>query len=329
MSEAPPTSIPTTRTDPRGVLTVLPPLCVGGLIFGALAFVLHSQQDAVVSARSMAEQLDETGQLRPLADVIATTRSLKLVTVTVDSRVRTRVRDERWHGTASAVVEAPVKYVYGVDLSGLQPEAFRVGRILGMYEIEIPRPGRIAVEVDGSHPVEEIVEVSGARLRSRAGEFYLGMARKEIYEQARKNALPPETMKEIETTTREQVEDLVRRFVGPQAQVVGANPPLRRHRGRLGSERQRVAAAVVEGVHLLLDDVRLVADPPREQLGALEQGHADLAVAIRLEDSAGRSFDALPPRGLRRQNVTDSADSLDHRDGSKGGGEPITPAGRS
>jgi len=102
---------------------------------------------------------------------------------------------------------------------GLQPDAFRMGRILGMYEIEIPRPTRIATEVDGSHPVEEIVEVSGARLRSRAGEFYLGLARKEIYEQARKSALPAETREEIETTTREQVEDLVRRFVGPTAQV--------------------------------------------------------------------------------------------------------------
>jgi hypothetical protein len=94
-----------------------------------------------------------------------------------------------------------------------------MGKILGMYEITIPHPTRIAAEVDGSHPVEEVVEVTGARFRSRAGEYYLGLARKEIYDEARKNALPQETMDEVYSKTREQVETLVHRFVGPSAQV--------------------------------------------------------------------------------------------------------------
>src|SRR5262245_41689056 len=192
---------------------------LGGALFGGLAYVLHSQQEEVVSTSRIEAQLDENGKLRPLAEVVETTRALKLVTVIVNSKVRTKVRDERWQGTASAEVEAPVRYVYGVDLAGLDPGAIRMGNILGMYEITIPRPARIAAEVDGSHPVEEIVEVTGARFRSRAGEYYLGLARKEIYEQARKNSLPPETMAEIETQTREQVETLVRRFVGPSAEV--------------------------------------------------------------------------------------------------------------
>lgn len=211
------TTLPAGET--LGRFSAVPVLALGALIFGGLAFFLHSQQNELLSTSTIQSQLDETGGLRPLADVIATTRSLKLITVTVDSKVRTKVRDERWHGTTSAVVEAPVRYVYGVDLAGLQPEAFRMGRLLGIYEIEIPRPHRIATEVDGTHPVEEIVEVSGARLRSRAGEYYLGIARKEIYDQARRNALPPDTLKEIENTTREQVQDLVRRFVGPEADV--------------------------------------------------------------------------------------------------------------
>jgi hypothetical protein len=141
------------------------------------------------------------------------------VTVIVNSRVRTKVRDERWRGTASAEVEAPVRYVYGVDLAGLDPGAIRMGNILGLYEITIPRPTRIAIEVDGSRPVEEIVEVTGTRFRSQAGEYYLGLARKEIYEQARRNNLPPATMEQVYTETREQVEALVRRFVGPSAEV--------------------------------------------------------------------------------------------------------------
>jgi hypothetical protein len=102
--------------------------------------------------------------------------------------------------------------VYGVDLAGLDPGAIRMGNILGMCEITIPRPTRIATEVDGSHPVEEVVEVTGARFRAQAGEYYLGLARKEIYEQARKNSLPPEKIEEINTQTREQVEALGKMF---------------------------------------------------------------------------------------------------------------------
>ncbi len=201
---------------PRGGL---PALLFGGAIFAGLAVMLHTQQEEVLSTTQLESHLDEEGQLRPLAEVVETTRALKLVTVIVNSRVRTKVKDERWRGSASAVVEAPVRYVYGVDLSGLDPDAIRMGKVLGMYEITIPRPTRIAAEVDGSHPVEELVEVTGTRLKTVSGEYYLGLARKEIFDKARKSDLPEETMNEIYTTTREQVETLVRRFVGPTAQV--------------------------------------------------------------------------------------------------------------
>ena len=81
----------------------------------------------------------------------------------------------------------------------------------------------------------------------------------------------------------------------------------------LGTKRERIPAPVLERVHLLLDDIRLVADSPRKQLGALEQRHADLSIAVCLEDPACRRLDALPARGLRRQDVTDATDGLDHR----------------
>ena len=42
--------------------------------------------------------LDGEGKLRPLAEVVETTRALKLVTLTINSLVRTKVRDERWRG---------------------------------------------------------------------------------------------------------------------------------------------------------------------------------------------------------------------------------------
>ena len=82
-------------------------------------------------------------------------------------------------------------------------------------------------------------------------------------------------------------------------------------RGRLGSERQRVAAAVVEGVHLLLDDVGLVADPAGKELGALEERQPDLPVAVGLEDLSPRGLHALPLARLRGQDVADAPHRLD------------------
>src|SRR6266540_1210078 len=60
----------------------------------------------------------------------------------------------------------------------------------------------------------------------------------------------------------------------------------------LGTKRERIPTPVLECVHLLLDDIRLVADSPRKQLGALEQRHADLPIAVGLEDPACRPLDA-------------------------------------
>src|SRR6516225_5693820 len=115
---------PDLAPEPRSLRPAVAALVAGGALFAALALLLHSQQSALLSTTSVASQLDDQGKLRRLAEVIETTRALKLVTVTVDSRVRTHVRDEQWRGTASAVVEAPVRYVYGVDLSELSPDAF-------------------------------------------------------------------------------------------------------------------------------------------------------------------------------------------------------------
>jgi hypothetical protein len=211
---------PADTTDPPASRTPLPALFLGSMLFVGLALLLHSQQGAVLTTTDrIAGQLDDEGKLRPLADIVETTRALKLVTVMVDSTVRTEVHDEGWRGRAAASVKAPVRYVYGVDLSGLDPDAIRMGHILGIYEITIPRPMRIAVEVDGSHPIEETVDVTGMRFRKVAGEYYQGLARKEIYEKARQSSLPDETLENIDTQTREQVESLVRRFVGPSAEV--------------------------------------------------------------------------------------------------------------
>ncbi|WP_197440143.1 DUF4230 domain-containing protein [Polystyrenella longa] len=189
------------------------------LLFAGVASLLYSQQQKTLTETSMASHIDETGRLRPLSEVAEITRSLNLVTVVIDSKVRVRMSADSWRGDVSAVVEAPVRYVYGVDLSNLEPNAFHAGKVFGGYDIEVPRPKRIAVEVDGSNPIDEVVQVTGTRFRTRAGEYYLGLARKKLYEQAKKETLSEEEMKKVHDTTKEQIEDLVRRFVGERAYV--------------------------------------------------------------------------------------------------------------
>ncbi|MCA9041307.1 MAG: hypothetical protein KDA65_13220, partial [Planctomycetaceae bacterium] len=149
--------------------TVLFHLLLGGLavvLFAGLANLLRSQQEDTLSQTMITSHLDEKGQLRPLAEVIEITRSLKLITVVVDSTVQAKTSVDTWRGDVSAVVEAPVRYVYGVDLSRLEPDAFRAGKILGGYDIVVPQPERVAVEVDGSNPTKEEVNVTGTRFRT-------------------------------------------------------------------------------------------------------------------------------------------------------------------
>src|SRR6516162_9200528 len=88
--------------EPAASRSPLPALFLGFALFAGLALLLHSQQGAVLTTSDrIAGQLDDEGKLRPLADVVETTRALKLVTVMIDSTVRTEVHDEGWRGRAA------------------------------------------------------------------------------------------------------------------------------------------------------------------------------------------------------------------------------------
>ena len=82
-------------------------------------------------------------------------------------------------------------------------------------------------------------------------------------------------------------------------------------RRRLGPEGDRVASAVLEGVHLLLDDIGFVADAAREELRPLEEGQPDLPVAVGLEGSPGRRLHPLPLARLGGENVAHPPHRLD------------------
>ena len=68
------------------------------------------------------------------------------------------------------------------------------------------------------------------------------------------------------------------------------------HAGRaLGAQRERVAVhAVVEGVHLLLDDVGHLAQAAHEQRRGLDDGRADVAVAVARASARARCLRTTP-----------------------------------
>ena len=83
-------------------------------------------------------------------------------------------------------------------------------------------------------------------------------------------------------------------------------------RGPFRTERQRAPAAVIERVHLLLDDVGRLADPAREQLGGLERRRFDPSVARRLEDPRGVGFERGAACRIGGEHIERASGGLDH-----------------
>src|SRR6185369_2201842 len=80
--------------------------------------------------------------------------------------------------------------------------------------------------------------------------------------------------------------------------------------GRFGTQRQGVAARILEGEHLLLHDVGELADRALEQRRVLDDRHADFLVAVRGEQLARDAFEAMPARDVRREDVVHSTRRL-------------------
>jgi hypothetical protein len=142
---------------------------------------------------------------------------MKLVTVEVNTHVESTAEDANWRGDVNARVEAPVRLLYGSDLSKLETGGLSFSPATGAYLVRIPVPERIATEVCTED--DPVVQVGWMRLRSRAGEYYLGLARRDLYQRACELALSPEDAAMVRRTTREQVEALVKKIVGPRAPV--------------------------------------------------------------------------------------------------------------
>jgi hypothetical protein len=65
--------------------------------------------------------------------------------------------------------------------------------------------------------------------------------------------------------------------------------------------------------HFLGDDVGLFSDAAREELRVLEDGRADFVKVVTREDVAHLGLHAIPQVGIGREQVTSSADGLNHR----------------
>lgn len=187
-------------------------------IFLSLAAVLRWQQDRVVSAAAIAEQLDAAGNLRPAAEIASLVRAMKLVTVQIDTTVSAKRVHESWRGDVEATVRAPARLFYGTDLSNLAEGAVRASPLLNSYILRLPRPRCIATEVYTEQDEAEVT-AGWLRLRSRAGEYYLGQARRSLAEEARRVVLAPEDAELVEQATREQIVALVRGLVGKDRAV--------------------------------------------------------------------------------------------------------------
>jgi hypothetical protein len=138
---------------------------------------------------------------------------MKMVAVEIDTSATATREHESWRGDVSARVTVPVRLLFGTDLSRLRIDSVAVSPVAGSYIVRVPRPERLATEVDGSQETVD-VRVGWLRLRSMSGEYWLGQARVGLYEEARRLLLSPEDAAAVREVTRDQVASLVRKVTG-------------------------------------------------------------------------------------------------------------------
>ncbi len=81
--------------------------------------------------------------------------------------------------------------------------------------------------------------------------------------------------------------------------------------GRLRTKRERPVAAVLECVHLLRDDVRPLSGRTREELGLLEDGRVDPAIAVQVAQALELPQHVPPARLLGGEDVVGAARSFE------------------
>jgi hypothetical protein len=191
-------------------------IVVTGLALAGVGALFLRETEASILAESSVNAQRPT---RPIADVTQAVRAMKLVTVEIDTKVKVERGETSWRGDVAATVEVPVRISYGTDLSGLDASRVGFSELGQAYVVRIPKPTRVATEVF-SEKEALLVKVGWLRLRSRAGEYYLGLARRDSSSVAREVELLPHDAEKVERITLEQVRDLVSKIVGKDAAVI-------------------------------------------------------------------------------------------------------------
>lgn len=204
----------------RLVWTFLALLVLG--VGSAWLFALERAGRAKVREASIAA----LARVRQPAEVVRAVRTMKLVTVQLDTSVHVERGEESWRGDVKATLTAPVRLHFGTDLTNLD-----ISRVVhtatlaglsdapaGAYILTLPVPERVATEVFTEREATD-VEAGWLRMRTRSGEYYLGLARRDAPEQARDLVLLPHDQTFVREATREQVAALVKAVVGDDAAV--------------------------------------------------------------------------------------------------------------
>jgi hypothetical protein len=109
-------------------------------------------------------------------------------------------------------VQATARLAYGTDLSKLEPDDVTFDQLLRSCVVRVPPPRRIATEVFAERERAE-VKVGWARFRALSGEYHLGLARRDLHQEARELALSARDAAIVREETRRQVAKLVRTLV--------------------------------------------------------------------------------------------------------------------
>lgn len=188
----------------------------------AAALVINRARERAAEVEARAIATAAVAERVDPARVLTMARSMKLVTVELVTSITVKRVDDSWRGDVEASVRTPVRLHYGIDLSKLERSSIAIGSPVdgvGVLVVRVPRPARLAAEIIAGEEVTE-VDVGWGRTRSRAGEYYLGLARRDLPEELQKLTLSAEQQKQVERESLERVRELMMQIVGGNVKVV-------------------------------------------------------------------------------------------------------------
>lgn len=158
------------------------------------------------------------GMLDQTAQVTTEVKAMKLITTEVRTRITSVSEDSSVLGAVKATVTAPVRLLYGVDLESLDTGAVVFSPLHRVYLVKAPPPTRLAAEVLSQFE-DATVTTGWMRDRKSAGEYHLGLARRDLTLRAQQAGLNAEQRLSIREQARERIVEMVRKVVGEGAAV--------------------------------------------------------------------------------------------------------------